>query len=43
MGRQWHLLVVLTVFAASATLAADVPHFVSPRKFWRQLVYQVKP
>ncbi|BCX12309.1 MAG: polysaccharide deacetylase [Thermosynechococcus sp.] len=43
MGRQWHLLVILTVFAAAATLAADGPHFVSPSKFWGQLVYQVKP
>ncbi|WP_460194636.1 polysaccharide deacetylase family protein [Thermosynechococcus sp. FA-CM-4201] len=43
MGRQWHLSVVLALFAASATLAADVPRFLSPRKFWGQLVYQVKP
>ncbi|QEQ01597.1 polysaccharide deacetylase family protein [Thermosynechococcus sp. CL-1] len=43
MGRQWHLSVVLALFAASATLAADVPRFLSPSKFWGQLVYQVKP
>ncbi|BAC08586.1 polysaccharide deacetylase family protein [Thermosynechococcus vestitus] len=43
MGRQWLLLVVLSVLAASATLAADGPRFVSPRKFWGQLVHQVKP
>lgn len=43
MGRQWHLSVVLALFAASAMLAADVPRFLSPSKFWGQLVYQVKP
>lgn len=43
MGRQWHLLGVTVLFAASAAIATDVPHFLSPSKFWGQLVYQVKP
>lgn len=43
MGRQWHLLGVTVLFAASAAIATDVPRFLSPSKFWGQLVYQVKP
>lgn len=43
MGRQWHLLGVTVLFVASAAMATDVPRFLSPSKFWGQLVYQVKP
>ncbi|MDM7325521.1 MAG: polysaccharide deacetylase family protein [Thermosynechococcus sp. Uc] len=43
MGRQWHLWGVTVLLLATAATAADVPRFVSPRKFWGQLVYQVKP
>lgn len=43
MGQQWHLLGVTVLFAASAAIATDVPRFLSPSKFWGQLVYQVKP
>ncbi|WP_298618040.1 polysaccharide deacetylase family protein [uncultured Thermosynechococcus sp.] len=43
MGSQWHLWGVTVLLVATAAMAAEVPRFVSPRKFWGQLVYQVKP
>ncbi|MFN4280839.1 polysaccharide deacetylase family protein [Thermosynechococcus sp.] len=43
MGRQWPLWGVTVLWVATTAMAADVPRFLSPSKFWGQLVYQVKP
>lgn len=43
MKRQWHLWGVTVWLVATTAVAADVPRFLSPSKFWGQLVYQVKP